>query len=166
MGGTIPGTEGDREREHDAEKIRESCTVMCYWAGHAPRVSETPWLLSSCAPLTTCIQAGKMENPAFGMVCERGKAVGSYLPISYAIDLSSPHQEKTSPWFHLVSLAVDQEARSHTDFLVQLFIQGQKWPLKPEIWGMWHLGLGAQWQPRGALTPFGRVRVLTIRGQS
>ena len=36
MGGTIPGTEGEREREHDAEKIRGSCTVMCYWAGHVP----------------------------------------------------------------------------------------------------------------------------------
>ena len=73
MGGTIPGTEGEREREHDAEKTRESYTVICYWAGHVLRVSETPWLLSRCAHLTTCAQAGKMENPAFGTVCEREK---------------------------------------------------------------------------------------------
>ena len=50
----------------------------------------------------------------FGMVCERVEGMGSYLPITYAIDLSSPHKEKTSALFHLVSLAVDQEARSHT----------------------------------------------------
>ena len=64
--------------------------MMCYWAGHVPSVSETSWLLSSCPHLTTCAQAGKMENPAFGVVGEKGKVVGSYLAISYAIDKFTP----------------------------------------------------------------------------